>query len=144
MRVARAIAALLTVVALAAPAFGTAPSSYEVIVNPQSAVQEVDRKFLADAFLKKLTRWDDESEVHPVDQPVDSPLRQRFSSEVLERSVSAVKSYWQQHIFSGRSLPPPELSSDAQVVAYVVEHPGAVGYVSVGADLRGARILGVR
>jgi hypothetical protein len=49
--------------------------------------------------------------------------------------VSAVESYWQQAIFSGRSVPPLEKASDAEVLAFVRANPGAVGYVSGGADL---------
>jgi hypothetical protein len=47
-------------------------------------------------------------------------------------------------IFSGRSLPPPELGSDDEVLRYVLAHPGAIGYVSGAANLRGAKVLAVK
>jgi hypothetical protein len=71
-------------------------------------------------------------------------VRRRFSDEVLHRSVSEVKSYWQQRIFSGRDVPPPELDTDDQVVTYVLRHAGAVGYVSAEAALNGTKVLEVR
>jgi hypothetical protein len=58
--------------------------------------------------------------------------------------VQAVKSYWQQVIFSGRGVPPPELESDEAVIRYVLRFPGAVGYVSGTADVRGVKVLAVR
>jgi hypothetical protein len=62
---------------------------------------------------------------------------------VLKRSVLVVKTYWQQRIFSGRGIPPPELDSDALVVEYVLKHRGAVGYVSGVCELGGAKVLTV-
>jgi hypothetical protein len=55
-----------------------------------------------------------------------------------------VRAYWQQRIFSGRDVPPPELDSDQQVVDYVMKYPGAIGYVSGAADLKGARAVQIR
>ena len=66
-------------------------------------------------------------------------MRRIFSERVLKRSVAAVRNYWQQRIFSGRDVPPPEVEGDEAVVAYVAEHPGAVGYVSLGAKLGDTR-----
>jgi hypothetical protein len=62
----------------------------------------------------------------------------------LNRSVTAVRSYWQQVIFAGRDVPPPELPGDARVLEYVRQHSGGVGYVSVTADTAGAKVLAVR
>ena len=78
-----------------------------------------------------------------VDQRSTSNARQRFSDSVLRRSVAAVKNYWQQRIFSGRDLPPPELESDEAVVSYVVNHRGALGYVSGSAKLDKAKPVAV-
>jgi hypothetical protein len=57
--------------------------------------------------------------------------------------VAAIKAYWQQRIFSGRGVPPPELGTDAHVVAYVLKYDGAVGYVSAAAELEGTRVVTV-
>jgi len=62
---------------------------------------------------------------------------------VLKRSVEAVKGYWQQRIFSGHDVPPPEFDSDDDVVKYVLKHEGAVGYVSGNANLNGSKVLTV-
>jgi hypothetical protein len=55
-----------------------------------------------------------------------------------------VKNYWQQRIFSGRDLPPPELDSDEAVVSYVLSHRGALGYVSGAAKLDKAKPVAVQ
>jgi len=122
---------------------GAAAPSFRVIVHPANPIASAARDFLADAFLKKITRWDDGEALRPVDQRADSEVRREFSEHVLKRSVQAVKTYWQQRIFSGRGVPPPEFESDAAVVEYVLKHRGAVGYVSGACELGGAKVLAV-
>jgi ABC-type phosphate transport system substrate-binding protein len=129
---------------LAAARSRAAPPAFRVIVNPSNASANLDRKFLTDAFLKKVTRWPGGEPIRPVDLASDSPTRRRFTEEVLGRSVAAVKSYWQQLIFSGRNVPPPELDSDEEVVRYVARYPGAIGYVSGAGEVGGVKILAVK
>jgi hypothetical protein len=127
----------------AARAAGPAPA-YRVIVNPRNPLAAVERRFLLEAFLRKVTRWPEGELIQPVDLGVDSPVRRRFTEELLNRTVAAVKCYWQQSIFAGREVPPPELDSDEAVVRYVMRNSGAIGYVSSSANLGGARALSVR
>jgi ABC-type phosphate transport system substrate-binding protein len=115
---------------------------FHVIVNPANPATVVDRAFVAQAFLKKVRRWPDGQTIYPVDLTRDSAVRRQWSVELLGRSVEAVKNYWQQLIFAGRDLPPPEMPSENEVVTYVLHNPGAIGYISGAAPLHGAKVLG--
>ncbi len=137
-----AVCALLSLVVRRSDA-DTAPE-FRVIVHPDNPSTALTRDFLVDAFLKRVSHWSDGETIRPVDQRQSAFVRRRFSESVLQRSVAAVKSYWQQRIFSGRELPPPELDSDDAVVAYVLKHRGAVGYVSAGAKLDRAKSVQVQ
>jgi ABC-type phosphate transport system substrate-binding protein len=117
---------------------------FRVVVHPDNPSTGLSREFVIDVFLKRVTRWSDGEMIRPVDQRVDSFVRRRFSESVLQRSVAAIKSYWQQRIFSGRELPPPEVDSDEAVVSYVLKHRGAVGYVSGAAKLDRAKAVQVQ
>ncbi len=119
-------------------------AGFRVIVHPDNPTVSISRGSLADAFLKTSTRWEDGETIRVVDQRVGSSVRRAFSESVLKRSVAAVRSYWQQRIFSGRDVPPPELDSDDAVIDYVLGHRGGVGYVSPAAKLREAKLLVVR
>jgi len=117
---------------------------FRVIVHPKVPVSSVERDFLEQAFLKRKTRWPGGETIHPVDQRADAAVRKRFSEQVLKRSVAAVKRYWQQRIFSGRDVPPPEFDTDHAVVAYVRDHAGAVGYVTEDADVGSVKTVTLR
>ena len=117
---------------------------YVVIVHAKSDESRLDRKLVADIFLKKQTHWGDDSTIKPVDQSRGSTVRARFSEDVLGRSVSSVRTYWNQIVFSGRGVPPPELDSDASVVKYVAANRTAIGYVAPGTELKGVKVVQVR
>lgn len=119
------------------------PPGFRVITHQDNPVASVSRSFLSDAFLKKASRWQSGAAISVVDQRLDAPVRQRFSEDVLHRPVAAIRSYWQQLIFSGQGLPPPELESDEAVLRFVQTHRGGVGYVSEHAATNGVRVLGI-
>jgi ABC-type phosphate transport system substrate-binding protein len=121
----------------------SAAQTFVVIINPINPANAVDRQFLEDALLKKTTRWPNGEVIRPADLVVSSPIRRAITADVLRRSVEAVKGYWQQRIFSGRDVPPPEFDLDDDVVDYVLKYDGAIGYVSSGANLGGAKVVPV-
>ncbi len=147
----RAIRAAALVLLLSLVAFATtvsaeqppAPPTFRVIVNPANPLTAIERTFLQDAFLKKTTRWPSDTVIHPVDLLPTSEVRARFSQQVLGRSIGAVRAYWQQRIFSGSDIPPPEVDSDEKAVSFVLRNEGAIGYVSGTANLNGAKAVTV-
>src|SRR5689334_3114638 len=76
-------------------------TTFRMIVHPDNPLRAIDREVLSKMFLKEVTRWDDGEAVHPVDLRGDSETRSKFSESVIRRSIAAVRSYWQQRIFSG-------------------------------------------
>jgi hypothetical protein len=71
----------------------------------------------------------------PVDQQVESKVRRIFSPVVLDHTPSQVQSWWQIQLFRGRAVPPATLKSDNEVLQYIAEHPGGVGYVDAATEL---------
>jgi ABC-type phosphate transport system substrate-binding protein len=140
------LALSMTALAMVVSAHAADParSGYQLICNPRNPVTVVDRRFLQEAFLKKVRVWSTGDTAHPVDLAPSSPVRRRFTEEMLGRPVEAVRSFWQQRIFAGRDLPPPEVGSDEEVIRFVLRDRGAIGYVSGTASLAGAKALIVK
>lgn len=115
---------------------GTAAADdFQVIVHASSSASDLERAEVARFFLRQSLKWSDGHPVLPVDQSARSPIRDAFSRGVLKQPLPAVETYWQRQIASGRAVPPPVKTSDAEVLAYVASTPGAIGYVVGGMNL---------
>lgn len=117
----------------------TAAADFVVVVNAGVPVTTLTRSETGRFFLRSATQWPNGEHVKPVELARGSPVRAAFSKDVLGRSPGAIEQYWTQAVFSGRAVPPPEKRTDAEVVAYVRETPGAIGYVSAGASTDGVK-----
>lgn len=150
MKIRLAFAALITVIAVAALSLQSAraamaPSAgFVLIVNRANPVTALPATEVSKIFLKKAELWPDGTPTAPVDLNESAPARDAFTRAVMRKSVAAVKSYWQQEIFAGRDVPPPEQPTDADVVNTVRNLPGAIGYVSPGTPLPGVKTISIR
>ena len=121
-----------------------APDSYRVVVNPGNPATALERSEAARLFMKKVTTWPDGTPVAVVDQSRTAPVRAAFSRDVHKRDVEAVVAYWTTLVYSAREMPPPVKRSDAEVLEFVRQTPGAVGYVSVDASVEGVKVVALR
>lgn len=136
-QISRALAGAL--IALAMGAIGVsaavAADGYKVIVHSSNPASSLPREQVARFFLKQETAWPSGQAVKPVDLERGSPTRAAFSTKVVQRAVPQVVAYLQQRLFSGRATPPPEVRTPAEVVSFVEQNEGAIGYVSEGTEI---------
>ncbi len=119
---------------------GLNAQDFKIIVNESCADSLLTKQEIGRIFLKKVIKWEDGNKILPVDF-VNNTIREVFSKKIYRKSVAAIKAYWQRQIFSGRSIPPPEKSSDKDVLEYVKSNPGAIGYVSSNFAVAGVNII---
>jgi ABC-type phosphate transport system substrate-binding protein len=110
--------------------------AFKVIVQASNPNAELKKEEISQLFLKKVKKWKQNDEtVLPVDLVENAPVREQFSEAVHRKKVSFIKAYWQKQIFSGREVPPVEKESDEEVLKYVEQNLGAIGYVSESAKI---------
>ncbi|MDD2775661.1 MAG: hypothetical protein PHU06_06880 [Gallionella sp.] len=56
-------------------------------------------------------------------------LRDRFLRRFLNQDDNKYIAYWTVRRFSGKGIPPQELSSTADVINFVKSTPGGIGYI---------------
>lgn len=120
------------------PASGRVPADagFVVVVNALHAGTAIRREELESIFLRRAERWGDGRPIEPADQSLRSEVRAAFSRRVLGLEPGAVLQYWQSQLQRGTGVrPPPVKKSDAEVIAWVGEVVGRIGYVTPGAAL---------
>ncbi len=127
----------IALVAAASPgaAARTAAAEFVVVVHEDNPLTTIEREHLSKLFLKRINKWPGGRPVEPMDLTPTAVSRVAFTKAVHKKSVAAIRAFWQQQIFSGRDIPPPEKGTEEQVVEYIRFHPDAVGYVSPDAVL---------
>jgi len=131
----------LALTATAVPAGAATP--FKVVAHPDVPALSISKATLAQIFLRTRPRWDGGEKTKPVDQVASSPAKVAFVRIILDRDLDALKAYWEQQVFAGKGVPPPEKPDDAAVVAYVAATPGAVGYISASTRVEGLKVLEV-
>jgi len=147
MRAPRIIIRLLAfalIVAGVASASVADDGGFKVIVNPDNPASSVDRDFLRDVYLKKATEWSGGETTYPIDLASRFPERDRFTDQVIRKTAAQLRTYWNQQIFSGKGVPPPEADAVADVIEYVLANKGAVGYIPADADPGKAKVIRIR
>lgn len=119
-------------------------SGFKIIVHRSNPTVVLSQEEASDLFLKKTTTWSHGVVAEPVDLAPTAPVRRVFTEQVHGRPLSAIQSFWQQRIFSGQGVPPSQVGSDSEVVAFVRAHEGGVGYVTPGTPLDGVKAVSVQ
>ena len=140
----RRVATLIAVVAaiLTFSRSASAQEGFRVVVNPSNPVSSLSRTQVSKLFLDKGA-WDDGSAGAPVDLLPSSTIREGFSKELLGLPIAAAVDRMRDSAKAAGANPPPALATDREVLAYVRLKPGAIGYVSLAADVTGVKVVPV-
>lgn len=120
----------------------TLAADVRVIANSNLNADAISVRELKSVFLEEQGWLDNGTHVAPVLQKSGS-VHQAFLKQYLGQDEDALQMYYRTLVFSGRGLMPKVLGSDAEVVAYVAQTRGAIGYVRLGVSTEGVKILTV-
>ena len=126
MRYARTTAVLTILLALASVGW-----SAEIIVfaNKNVPDSELQRESIERIYLGKQSQWSDGSHIVPVVLR-SGATHSAFVKKYLDRDASQFSTFWKQAVFTGRGLPPKSFETEAELIEFVSETPGAIGYAS--------------
>ena len=114
-----------------------------IISHPDNGIGSLDQKDLKKIYLNKKSRWENGSPVVPVTLESGEAHRAFLKAYIHKNSVQ-FSTFWKRLIFTGQGIPPTSFNTEEEVVAYVASTPGAIGYVSGKAPLKGVRAVAVR
>lgn len=108
-----------------------------VVVNKANPVDSLTDKELANIFLGKISVWKSGDAILTCDlveqdASEEESARARFAREYLGKDMYSLKSYWIKMIFSAKRRPPITMKSAGEVIRFVAENKGGVGYVYEG------------
>jgi ABC-type phosphate transport system substrate-binding protein len=132
------IGVLILVTVLAAQS-----SAIKVIAHSSVSVSQISLEDLKGVFLETRTSLADGSHAEPV-LLRSGDIHDAFVKRYMGKTVAGLDNYYRSLVFTGKGAMPKVLRSDAEVVAYVKNTRGAIGYVSIGSSSAGVKTLDVK
>lgn len=122
-----------------------APALAGVVVVAHPGVRKLDATTVQRIYTGKVVELGGQP-VLPVNLVPSHLLRQRFLADYLQQDEQRYLAYWTVRRYVGKGVPPREFSSSSEVIFYVLNTPGGIGYVDesdvppgVNVVLRGGR-----
>lgn len=112
----------------------------KVVANRSVRADAISLSDLRSVFLLQRRTLRDGSVVSPVLQK-SGPTHEAFLRQYLDRDDEEMQTYYQGLVFTVKGSMPKELHSDDQVVAYVAQTRGAIGYVSSATAAPNVKVL---
>lgn len=120
---------LLVGILLLTVSTGIGAQDHVVIVNKSLEVYKISVKELQKVFLGTRTIWPDGKKVTVVVLE-KGEVHESFLKEVVKKKPVQFSLIWKKQIFTGKALSYKVMKNDKEVLAFVRETPGAVGYIS--------------
>lgn len=111
-----------------------------IIGNPNLPAPSLDAKDLQRIYMGKQTRWDNDVAIVPV-MLKSGAVHDSFVESYLGRSVHRFVTYWRQMVFTGKGMPPRSFASENELVEFVANTPGSLGYASARANVQSVMVI---
>ncbi len=100
-----------------------------VFANKNVPDKSLERESIERIYLGKKSQWSDGTRIVPVILK-SGATHSAFVKKFLDRDASQFSTFWKQAVFTGRGMPPKAFETEAELIEFVSDTPGAIGYAS--------------
>lgn len=136
------ITAFIVTTVLLTPVLSPA-SEVVIITNKDVKMSTLTRGDVRQIFLGKIINWANGGKIVFVVQH-GTDASEYFLRSYLRKNAYDYNVFWKKQVFTGKGKAPRSFSSDEEVIQFVSEIPGAIGYVSSDADTEKVSIVTVQ
>jgi ABC-type phosphate transport system substrate-binding protein len=100
-----------------------------IVCNKSVAADTLSKSEIKDIFLGRKTRWSDGHKINFVTLEQD-PIHEVFLQSFVGKSARQFDYYWDKQVFTGRGKEPKSFKTAGELINYVSNTEGAIGYVT--------------
>lgn len=102
-----------------------------LIAHPSVSENTLSADDVSNILLGKKTSWS--SGVIKLAVLADGPVHDNMLKAYAQRTADQFDKHWKKLVFTGKGIMPSQFKTEAELLAYVANTPGAFGYVAPGA-----------
>ncbi|MGE0086357.1 MAG: hypothetical protein AB7S75_18265 [Desulfococcaceae bacterium] len=114
-----------------------------IIVNESVGIDEIEKRMLTEIYQGIRIQWDN-GEMIRVVMLKSGPVHENFADNVIGISPSKLITIWKKAIFTGTGSPPKIFRDETELVRYIAETKGSVGYIDASTPHKGVKILSLK
>lgn len=116
---------------------GIAVADLVVVVNARSGVAVMTRNEVINIYFGRNRQFFNGLEAKPVDLHDSNPARAQFYRLLVGKEIPEINAYWSRQVFTGTMQAPPRLETTDDVLRWVANNPGGIGFIELSrADAR--------
>lgn len=120
---------------------GNAMADILVVANRSVPVASLSKEDVKRIYMGNMSRWEDGTRVNFV--VLKDGTMEPFLSDYVGTSSAQFAQHWKRQVFTGKGQMPPMYDKSSDVVAFVANTPGAIGFVPGGTRTDEVKVLGV-
>lgn len=119
------------VILIAASLLGLGPARAEVVVVVDAAagIESLTQDQVINIYLGRHRKLPTGIAALPIDLPPTDKLRTEFYRKLVDKDLSEINAYWARLYFSGKTTPPMQANTTAEVLKHVIGKAGGIAYL---------------
>jgi len=113
-----------------------------IICHPDVPENSLNKNDIKNIFLGKKTEWGDNKKIIFVVLK-ENETHETFLKEYVEKTSFQYLNYWKKQVFTGKGKPPKSFDTENELIDYVANTEGAIGYVSAGIEKKNVKVISV-
>ncbi|AOW79180.1 hypothetical protein A3Q34_17770 [Colwellia sp. PAMC 20917] len=120
---------LLLMIGLALFNLDAVSTEFVVVVNKDNAINSLSKREVIDIYMGRYLTFPDGEMAQPLDLPSESPLKNDFYLQLVNKNEQKINAYWARLLFSGRAKPPISAISIEDALNKLYNSPYSIGYI---------------
>ncbi|MBW1893436.1 MAG: substrate-binding domain-containing protein [Deltaproteobacteria bacterium] len=113
-----------------------------IISNKSVSADSLTNDDVKKIFIGKKTRWDDNKKISFVLMDSNG-VHKDFLREYVKRTPAQYRRFWKKQVFTGKGRRPISFKVEKDMIEYVANTSGAIGYISASAATDGVKVLSI-
>ncbi|MCP4346108.1 MAG: hypothetical protein GY795_11360 [Desulfobacterales bacterium] len=114
-----------------------------VIANPNVPSDSLDRGVISGIYHSRKTKWDNGNTIL-VAMLKKGVIHEKFARNIAGSTPAKLKNIWKKVIFTGTGRPPKIFRQESDMVRFVADTKGAIGYISASTPHEGVKVISIK